>query len=102
MPELTVEQRVANGVEWLDERWPEWVRAINLDDLDLADSCNCVLGQRRGDFDEALDSEDMSLDDAVRNGFYAGHPSQNRDAYVALNAMWRRVIEARREAATHG
>jgi hypothetical protein len=41
---------VNRGVEFLDEHLPGWVEKIDLDTLDLAVPCMCVLGQLEGDF----------------------------------------------------
>lgn len=39
-------QRVARGMEWLDEHArPEWWDLINLDTLSISDPHSCVLGQ---------------------------------------------------------
>ena len=37
--------RVARGAAYLDKVHPTWVDEVNLDILDLASGCNCVLGQ---------------------------------------------------------
>lgn len=37
--------RVANGARWLDENFPGWEARINLDSLNLSDSCDCICGQ---------------------------------------------------------
>lgn len=42
---LTVEERVANGVRWLDENAPEWRSKVDPAQLDMISSCQCVLGQ---------------------------------------------------------
>lgn len=118
MPELTVEQRVANGMAWLDVNKPGWERRINLTTFDLTDPCLCVLGQVFGNYwgsppvrvlEDLDDAGELALADhadAAARGF-VNHPS-HIDPYVdmqALEAEWRRVIQARptrREAATHG
>lgn len=45
MTELTITERVANGAAWLDENKPGWERIIELADLKLENTCQCVLGQ---------------------------------------------------------
>jgi len=42
---LTDQERVAAGAAWLDKTRPSWVDEIDLDRLDLAVACQCVLGQ---------------------------------------------------------
>lgn len=41
----TNEKRVLRGAAWLDEVMPDWFERIDLDELNLADECWCVLGQ---------------------------------------------------------
>jgi hypothetical protein len=41
----SVKVRVARGAEWLDKEVPGWEEQIDLSTLDLADSCQCILGQ---------------------------------------------------------
>jgi len=46
MPEeLTVTQRVTNGIKLFDEQVPDWIEYISLDTLDVSDTENCPLGQ---------------------------------------------------------
>lgn len=41
----TLDERIDAGVAWLDANVPDWLDRIDLDRLDLADTCKCVLGQ---------------------------------------------------------
>lgn len=50
MSELTIEQRVAAGAEWLDANAPGWEAQIDLSSLDIEEPCNCVLGQVYGHY----------------------------------------------------
>lgn len=115
MPELTVEQRVANGVEWLDVNKPGWEPTIDVGRLNLAAPCLCVLGQLFGDYWRSpLAARNHSAQIRAANlGFNAYPPPPVDDwddfydrmsftDYEALNGEWIRVISARREAATHG
>lgn len=38
-------KQIEAGAKLLDEKRPEWVDLIDLSDLDLGDTCNCVIGQ---------------------------------------------------------
>lgn len=40
-----IEQRVADGAAWLDEKYPGWFDKIDLAILDLGSCTQCVLGQ---------------------------------------------------------
>ena len=37
--------RVIAGYMWLEENFPELLEHLTVEDLDLGDSCNCILGQ---------------------------------------------------------
>lgn len=54
--ELTVEERVANGAQLLDERIPGWYRRINPETLSIANSARCICGQLsvEGDWDPVM------------------------------------------------
>jgi hypothetical protein len=49
-----LEERVECGIIWLDERHPEWADRIDLATLNLADGCQCILGQLEGNFGVAV------------------------------------------------
>lgn len=98
MSELTIEQRVAAGAEWLDKNRPTWILVIDLDILDISDSCRCVLGQVYGNYFRSP-SEARFVPDA--GPFVAddrGFSGVSRYALRALTEEWCRVIAARREA----
>ena len=38
-------ERVALGAAWLDDAHPGWRDRVDIDRLDVGDSCDCVLGQ---------------------------------------------------------
>lgn len=101
---MTIEERVAKGVEFLDSRLPDWwqTHSINLDKFHLAEACNCVIGQVAPfpEFDDAIDAGWLDLDysTAYEMGFFAGHAWLNEATYDELTAEWRRVITSRREA----
>lgn len=97
MAKLTVEERVANGVTWLDENQSGWVDRINLDRLVMRSPCRCVLGQLFGDFWDAPagvhgnKGEAMGFESILSLGGFVAD-------FAALDAEWKRVITARREA----
>jgi hypothetical protein len=117
----TIETRVAQGVALLDEKLPGWVNRIDLDKLDLASTCDCILGQEfkgHPDVDMEDDGNDEGwptaspFDIGVRelfvaaqftnpehaarsHGFNASSPSLPGE-FAALTAGWKRVVLARR------
>jgi hypothetical protein len=50
MTTLTIAERVQRGASLLDTKFPGWVDQVDLSTLDLASGCDCILGQRFGDF----------------------------------------------------
>lgn len=89
----SIEQRVANGVEWLDVNRAGWIGDIDLAALNLASPCRCVLGQLYGNFFEAP----VMPNSAALYGFDASIYDEI-EAYKDLHDEWVRVITARREA----
>ena len=61
---------VKRGAAWLDEHEPGWRGRIDLNKVDLASECNCVLGQLYGGYTEALQHFDLTDKDARRLGFW--------------------------------
>lgn len=124
MPELTIEERVAAGAAWLDTNVPGWLDLMNLDRLKLDSDCHCILGQTFGDYFRAPLIEDVPAEDdldacaeydgeawplgfqssiiarIVLSGFRLGRAAVKAadSEYAELEAEWRRLILARREA----
>lgn len=46
-------EQIERGVEWLNENYPDWVKGINLETLNMVDSKSCILGQLYGYFFDA-------------------------------------------------
>ena len=45
---LAVKERVANGVKFLDEEYPDWREKINPETRNMRDCITCVVGQVLG------------------------------------------------------
>lgn len=101
----SVVQRVSAGVEWLDANDPGWWRTdqpghntdggpIDLDELSMASTCYCVLGQRFGNYFHAP----ITVVAAGRMGFDAAYDSDRLRDFEELRAEWVRVITERRAA----
>jgi hypothetical protein len=94
---------VERGALFLDEVRPGWATRIDPDTLDLASSCDCVLGQlyqsehprsRRPpyeSYDRMVDELDLGYDRVGRLGFV----SWGRAKYENMTAAWRREIAKR-------
>jgi hypothetical protein len=106
----SVADMVARGAALLDRIDPGWWREdapeyrdrdaqpIDLDRLDIGDSCLCIFGFRWGHYGNAqVDALPVDTD-VMAHGFDMDTPAEA----AALTAEWRRVIAARRaEAVTH-
>lgn len=109
----SIAERVAAGVAWLDADDPNWWKPdrIDLDELNMAHPCYCVLGQSRGNYYAAP----ITVEQCVAMGFdtaagATGDPTRmvNDVEYVTqvlaaaavefddLATEWARVIEERR------
>lgn len=95
-----VQTRVAAGVAFLDRQVPGWVDRIDVDNLDVACSVNCVLGQLYGGYSSGTHALGLDQDQAAALGFQVevnGDGFKDLIAaimeYPALTDEWRRVIE---------
>lgn len=95
-----IPERVARGVALLDEKLPGWDGRIDLDNLDLTNACDCILGQEFDDpfrdgyyvgLDELFSG---STDEAIQHGF---NVDTGGIEWSLLEVEWRRVVLARRE-----
>lgn len=89
--------RVRAGVAFLDGQTPGWPDRIVVQALNMASTCNCVLGQVYGNFDRA-DARFFGADDAaaVRLGFDARFQSGEFDK---LRRLWAYVVRTRQAVA---
>jgi hypothetical protein len=95
LSDLPIRDRVANGAAWLDEHAPGWEAKFDLDTLEIAEGCNCVLGQVYGHYFKAPDEARWDLDDRVYLAVERGFNGHDADM-PALNAAWRALVAARR------
>lgn len=102
------QERVALGALWMDENHPGWHEIVDPGILHMPSSCRCILGQTKGDYCRFLGQMEKQhgLTDqeghlwAVRHGFtLAAVIECCLTGWVRLNALWRREIQKRREAA---
>jgi hypothetical protein len=97
MTDLTIEQRVAAGVAWLDANKPGWAGRIDLGALNMRSPHRCVLGQLFGNYWQA--PEDLHGDAGMRMGFESVIPvAEFVVDFKLLGDEWTKVITSRREA----
>lgn len=90
----TLDERVAAGAAFLDERYPGWVERIDLDGLEMDDCANCIIGQAVGNYFDLFRMPDQD-DRAASLGFNTEAEEHPWDM-GRLEHAWRRLIEARR------
>ncbi|MDO8582779.1 MAG: hypothetical protein Q7R63_02180 [bacterium] len=85
------------GATLLDKRVPKWYRRINTKDLYIAGCKNCVLGQLFSRYDLGLQSLNITNQEAIALGMYAGvRKARKREhRYLALTSEWRARIAER-------
>lgn len=129
MTTSSIQDRVHRGAALLDAKFPGWVNDVNLTTLNLATTCDCILGQKFGDFSAgsritglAIETSSVPLSDGTKtkleeHGFLvnvrgsecemfldvpvASHRENARidREYVALTQAWTELITDRRLAA---
>lgn len=91
---------VERGAALLDERLPGWEDKIDLERLDLASTCNCVLGQlhrkrgRPGHRNYYAGLNELGITTPSRYGFSVWSGGR----FESLTEAWRRLITRRRIA----
>ena len=101
----TIAERVAAGAAFLDEHEPGWADRVNLKRLYIGSTCNCMLGQLRGEYlpgvrwmrkmAPGVDQVDLGFMFVVDND----DMDAEHDDINGLTAEWKRVIGGRRAAA---
>lgn len=106
MSAIDYRARVKRGAVFLDDLRPGWERVINLDHLELADSCRCVLGQLFGHYLTGLAvvvKTGISIGLAEMHSYELGfnvpasemHDRRAPTPYRELDELWISEIEAR-------
>ena len=90
-----IEERVAVGVEWLNENYPNWREQIDPARLQMSDPCHCILGQLEGNFyhvvidvygDDYFETACETPEWAIGHGF-------DGDDYGGLLDEWFRALD---------
>jgi hypothetical protein len=94
---VTIQERVQRGIELLDAKVPGWASRINLDNLQLSDCVECVLGQLFGRFSKGAD--ELGLDycsSKIRDHGFDAQPSDATGDFQRLQKEWVRRIQERK------
>lgn len=116
--EIDYQARVNAGISLLDEKWPEWWRAVNVVRLNIASGNSCLTAQAAqilgigedwmtGMDYFALDDESYILHgfNGESTPFIAGkwqegwEEYEHEDACAVLTALWKNAIRERRKTA---
>ena len=90
------EQRIQKGIDLLNRRCPGWIEKINLDNLDMMCTENCILGQLFLNYDRGL--KKLILLSGEKYGF---NPSDHFidmisavEAYNTLTTEWKNEVSS--------
>jgi hypothetical protein len=98
----TIALRVASGAIYLDSKMPDWHERINVSQLDMHSTSNCVLGQLFGGYWNGLKAVGISTDakdeTAADLGFdyYGLKPIENQAQL--MTEAWAKIVRARQKA----
>lgn len=87
---LNIQQRVENGMAFLDQEQPGWRSKIDIQRLHIASEQCCVLGQLRGAYSTGCVELGIGHAAAVHLGFFAvSSDDSTRDLeYEMLTNIW--------------
>ena len=93
-------KRVRAGIALLDQQCPDWHWRLNLQSLDMQNTCNCVLGQLYGHFWTGVNKLNLSLrlNDDAQHGFnLRGTCEAFFGGWWRLQRAWRKEIDKKRQ-----
>ena len=98
----TIQQRVANGVKFLDKNVPLWRTKIDIETLSINSMSSCILGQIYRHWDIGTGNLGLSEDVATSYGFYP-QPYRLDNGWInslrmgedgnALTDEWKRILQ---------
>lgn len=96
LEDISIEDRVTNGIVLLDVTSPGWRDKVNIDDLNMRSGADCILGQIYGSYTDgvnALWSDWDSRDDAELDAKHGFDEGQNENQiYDLLHREWVRRL----------
>ena len=91
----TLRSIVKKGARFMDKYRPGWARRVKITKLDMASSCNCILGQEFGGFGAALWGTNR-IPELMGQTDELGFSAEKIDDYSLLTDAWKDEIRARR------
>jgi len=92
---ITLENRVKNGVDWLNSVKPFWYREIDLCSMDIEKPDSCVIAQVFGSYTYIYEKGFIEKE-IVDRGFTLGYFYKPEEEYVFLQQEWTKVISEMR------
>lgn len=99
---ISISERVQNGVNLLNDYAGDWFRLVDLETLDITSPENCILGQLFGSFQNGTRELGFSFDQYTQslNGFEMTHVEYTSGFAFSIQTQiedeWRTVIGALR------
>jgi hypothetical protein len=99
---ISISERVQNGVNLLNDYAGDWFWMVNLDLLDITSPEECILGQLFGSFQNGTRDLGFSYDQYTQslNGFEMTHGEYTSESVASIQAQiedeWRILISALR------
>lgn len=91
----SISARVARGAKWMDTNVPYWWKQVEVNTLDMASPCSCVLGQVFADDPDVTDGRQT-------DGFCAGIERLPGDVRGKAPTIWSYIGQTYSSAAWHG
>lgn len=92
--DMSVAARVARGVRYLRQAYPDALLRIDIDEVDITDGVACVLGQLWGSYTSAPELVTETWEWRVAHGFLFSAEDDELwpDLHDALSAEWRGML----------
>lgn len=95
MSYVRTEERVANGVKFLDEKYPGWEKQIVISVLDFSNPAYTILAHLFETDERGIEHLGLSQEEAVMRGLAFSPMSADGVLHHELNASWKKIIKER-------
>jgi len=89
---LDIEDRVKNGVDWLNGVMPFWYRRINLSTLNMNEQTLCIIGQLFGSYNYIY-NQGFDTQEIMSMGFtFTERYNNHAEEKELLEKEWKKII----------